>query len=251
MRKEQIFAIVGLPIVMLSVLSCNKENQHKESEDSEPKTILISLPNEDQNLSSKEAKDSKNNYYELSEKRQALNAAQRVVKSEFSTNSTFHPDGTIIEETQVPGRYKILQEFECKPDYSNNLVYRIWVQNFEGTWEYGNLGIEERGTGRRLFSKNGNMKQREQENISKQETIRDSGIEHTIIKRNIPNYVVIYTPQRLSKSQLKELYNKYKDEYQIIQFTKSSNPDDDEYLAIQYGMVYDHDKNQVVKLSEW
>ncbi|MDE7356072.1 MAG: hypothetical protein K2N21_04800, partial [Rikenellaceae bacterium] len=76
-------------------------------------------------------------------------------------------------------------------------------------------------------------------------------VDYTIIKRNAPNYVRVYTAQRLTRDDVLTVYNQLKDTYQIIQFSTSSNPDDDEYMAIQYGSVYEHDKNKITKLAEY
>ena len=38
----------------------------------------------------------------------ALIMAQRFIRQEFASNAEFEEEGTIVEETNVPGRFKVL-----------------------------------------------------------------------------------------------------------------------------------------------
>lgn len=189
--------------------------------------------------------------FALSEKQEALKAAQGFISLIFAPDAKFHTKGVIIEETEVKSRYKILQEFESKSNYDDNLVYRIWVQKFGDEWEYGNVGVEIRHVGTCLYSGNGNMKARESSVMTKIETGREGNIEYSIVKKSKPNYVIIYTPTKLKKDDLKKLYNHFKNDYESIRFTINKNPDENDYFCIQYGLVFDYDKDEVLKLANW
>lgn len=91
----------------------------------------------------------------------ALTAAHNFIRETFASNAEFEDEGTIIEPTGVPGRFKVLQKFTAEGHPSNwtQFIYRIWVQKFDDGWEFGNLAVES-VTGERVFSANGNMKER-------------------------------------------------------------------------------------------
>ena len=187
----------------------------------------------------------------MPESEQALKAAQSVITYEFALDARFHRDGTIIEPTGVPGRYKIIQEFESEKYDDRHLVYRIWIQKFGDDWEYGNLGVESRVTKKTLLTKNGKMKERERAATYKTESSSVGNINYTVVKQLKPNYVIIFTPTKLKKADLKKLYNHFKNDYESIRFTVNKDPDKKDYFCIQYGMVFDYDKDKITKLAEW
>lgn len=180
----------------------------------------------------------------------AMEAAQKFVRMEFASDAIFQDEGTIVEPTDVAERYKVLQRFDSQQKDGYNFVYRIWVQKFPTGWEYGNLGIERPG-GETVLTTTGRMKELEHLNMTKQEDASAGNVDYTIIKRNAPNYVRVYTANRLTRDDVLTIYNQLKDTYQIVQFTTSRNPDDDEYMAIQYGCVYEHDIDKITKLAEY
>lgn len=180
----------------------------------------------------------------------ALHAAQVVIKKEFANDAAFEPEGTIIEETQVTNRYKILQKFKSDSKSSPYYIYRIWIQKFPSGWEFGNLQIEDY-LSHNVYSSNGKMKAMEQAEMTRTTEGSAGGIDYKIIKRNAPNFALVYTPRRLKKSEILSIYNQLKGEYNQVQFTKSQNPKDDDYLAIDGTYVFEHDKNKVTKLSEY
>lgn len=180
----------------------------------------------------------------------AVEAAQSFIRIAFAPDAIFQSEGTIVEPTDVPERYKILQRFDSEDQDGYNFVYRIWVQKFPTGWEYGNLAIERAG-GETVLNTNGRMKDVERQNMTRQESSSAGDIEFTIIKRNAPNYVRVYTPNRLKRDDVLSVYNKLKNEYEIVQFSTSSNPDDDDYMAIQYGSVYEYDKDKITKLADY
>jgi hypothetical protein len=181
---------------------------------------------------------------------QALAAAQQFVRSQYASDAVFQQSGTIIEETDVPNRYKVLQRFDSNSRDGYNFVYRIWVQKFPSGWEFGNLGIERAG-GETVLTTNGRMKEIERQNMTQQEAASAGSVDYTIIKRNAPNYVRVYTAKRLDRDDVLAIYNQLKNDYEIVQFSTSRNPDDDDYMAIQYGSVYEHDKNKITKLADY
>lgn len=180
----------------------------------------------------------------------AMEAAQKFVRMEFASDAIFQDEGTIVEPTDVAERYKVLQRFDSQQKDGYNFVYRIWVQKFPTGWEYGNLGIERAG-GETVLTTTGRMKELEHLNMTKQEDASAGNVDYTIIKRNAPNYVKVYTANRLTRDDVLTIYDQLKDTYQIVQFTTSRNPDDDEYMAIQYGSVYEHDIDKITKLAEY
>lgn len=180
----------------------------------------------------------------------AMEAAQKFVRMEFASDAIFQDEGTIVEPTDVAERYKVLQRFDSQQKDGYNFVYRIWVQKFPTGWEYGNLGIERAG-GETVLTTTGRMKELEHLNMTKQEDVSAGNVDYTIIKRNAPNYVKVYTANRLTRDDVLTIYDQLKDTYQIVQFTTSRNPDDDEYMAIQYGSVYEHDIDKITKLAEY
>lgn len=180
----------------------------------------------------------------------AMEAAQKFVRMEFASDAIFQDEGTIVEPTDVAERYKVLQRFDSQQKDGYNFVYRIWVQKFPTGWEYGNLGIERAG-GETVLTTTGRMKELEHLNMTKQEDASAGNVDYTIIKRNAPNYVRVYTANRLTRDDVLTIYNQLKDTYQIVQFTTSRNPEDDEYMAIQYGSVYEHDIDKITKLAEY
>lgn len=179
----------------------------------------------------------------------AVEAAQDFIRIDFATDAVFQSEGTTVEPTYVPDRYKVSQHFDSEVRGGYNFVYRIWVQKFPTGWEYGNLTIESAG-GNNVLTTNGRMKDMERQNSTCQETTSSGDVDFTIIKRNAPNYVKVYTPKRLKRDDVLTVYNQLKDEYEVVQFSTSSNPDDD-YMAIQYGSVYEHDINKITKLAEY
>ena len=181
---------------------------------------------------------------------QALAAAQQFVRAQYASDAVFHQSGTIIEPTDVANRYKILQRVDSDSRDGYNFVYRIWVQKFPSGWEFGNLGIERAG-GESVLTTNGRMKEVEQQNMTRPESVSVGSVDYTIIKRNAPNYVRVYTSKRLDRDDVLSVYNQLKSDYEIVQFSTSRNPDDDDYMAIQYGSVYEYDKDKITKLADY
>lgn len=183
------------------------------------------------------------------EQTEALYEAQKYIRLEFAADASFQGDAS-IEETNVSHRYKIMQRFDSNEKDGYNFVYRIWVQKFPTGWEYGNLAIEN-ASGNRLLTINGHMKEYEQREMNKVEQGTASGVDYEIIKRNAPNYVLVYTPSRLERDDILAVYNNLKAEYQSVKFTKNRNPDADDYLEIQSGMVFEFDIDKITSLSKY
>ena len=181
---------------------------------------------------------------------QALTAAQKFIRAQYASDAVFQQSGTIVEPTDVANRYKVMQRFDSDSRDGYNFVYRIWVQKFPSGWEFGNLGIERAG-GERVLTTNGRMKVIERQNMTRQEDVSIGSVDYTIIKRYAPNYVRVYTAKRLGRDDVLAIYNQLKNDYEIVQFSTSRNPDDDDYMAIQYGSVYEHDKDKITKLADY
>ncbi len=184
------------------------------------------------------------------EEKEALAAAQDFVRTQFAFDAVFKDNGTLILPTEVNGRYKVLQRFDSEFNDGSNYVYRIWVQKFPSGWEYGNLGIEDAGA-HSVHISNGRMKELEKEYMTLKEEKTVGSVNYTIIKRNAPNYVRVYTQKRLTRDDILSIYNELKNTYDIVQYSTSSNPDDDDYMAIQSGYVFEHDIDKITKLADY
>lgn len=227
--KKLLFILAGLAGLLICIIVANQESSN-DSSIKEERVNIFEAPK--------------------SEKYQALDAAQSFVLKEFP-DAKFIEDGTIIEETSVDGRYKILQTFESELGAYSKYVYRIWLQRFDDNWEYGNFGIEAKYSGERILTKNGRMKELERSKIYEQSDGSLEGIDYTIIKRNKPGYILIYTKSKLKKQDLKVLYEHYKNEYESVHYTIDKNPDNPDYFCVQDNLVFDFDKNEVYKFSDW
>ncbi len=177
----------------------------------------------------------------------ALAAAQNFIREKFAPYAAFQASNVIIEPTSVDNRFKIIQWF-----YTNNksFVYRIYVQKFPTGWEYGLLTIEREGVGV-VYNSNGQMKSKEYEESTQTESRSASGVPYTIILRKGKNVVRVYTPSRLGRDEILKIYNDLKDQYEQVQFSQSSDPNDDEYLAILSGMVIEFDTDKTTILTEY
>lgn len=182
----------------------------------------------------------------------AIIAAQRFIRDKFASNAEFEDEGTIVEETSVPGRFKVLQKFTAEDHPSNwtKFIYRIWVQRFDdGSWEFGNLGVES-VTGEKVFSTEGNMKEREQgEGVGDNLTV--AGISFKIAEKK-PDAIRIYTPKKLSMAQLRDVTKELMNQYSTIQYaTDAKHERGDEYASWTGGIFCDMDNNEVLSKEKF
>lgn len=229
MKKTLFFTFAALLGLLISIIVASQESTQDSTQKQEFSTKFESYS---------------------SEKNQALDAAQSFVLREFP-DAKFFEDGTIIEETTVDGRYKILQSFESELGAYTKYVYRIWVQKFDGNWEYGNFGIEARYSGAKILTKNGRMKELEKNKMYEQTSSSLEGIDYTIIKNNKPYNILIYTKSKLNKQQIKSLYNCFKNDYESVHYTINKNPDSPDYFCVQDDLVFDFDKDEIYKFADW
>lgn len=186
-----------------------------------------------------------------SSKSGAIYAAQRFIRDKFASNAEFVDEGTIVEETSVPGRYKVLQKFTAEDHPSNwsTFIYRIWVQKFEDGWEFGNLGVES-VTGERVFTTNGNMKEREQ-NDGVGDNLTVAGISFKIAEKK-PDAIRIYTPKKLSRAQLRAVTKELMNQYSTIQFAIDAKHErGDEYASWNGGLFFDYDKDEIIRKDKF
>ncbi len=186
-------------------------------------------------------------YRDNSTESEALSMAQNFIREEFASNAEFEDEGTIDEETSVPGRFKVLQKFTAEDHPSNwtKFVYRIWVQRFDdGTWEFGNLQIESI-TGEHVFTTNGRMKERERsEGVG--DTLTAAGISFKIAEKQ-SEAIRIYTPEKLSRDQLRQVTKELMSQYSHIQFaTDAKHERGDEYATWSDPYFCDMDNNEVL-----
>lgn len=187
-----------------------------------------------------------------SAKYEVIIAAQKFVRAEFASNANFEDEGTIVEETAVPGRYKVLQKFSAEDHPSNwtHFVYRIWVQRFDdGSWEFGNLGVESI-TGENVLTTNGNMKKRERSNgVGSKLTV--AGIEFTVAEQS-PTAIRIYTKSKLSSKKMRDVVKELVDKYDVIQFaTDAKHERGDEYATWSNGYFCNFVTNEVLSRDEF
>ncbi len=181
----------------------------------------------------------------------AVYAAQRFIREEFASNAEFVDEGTIVEETSVTGRYKVLQKFTAENHPSNwtSFIYRIWVQKFEDGWEFGNLGVES-VTGERVFTTNGNMKERGQ-NDGVGDSLTVAGISFKIAEKS-PDAIRIYTPKKLSRAQLRAVTKELMNQYSTIQFAiVAKHERGDEYASWSGGLFFDYDKDEIIRKDKF
>ncbi len=177
----------------------------------------------------------------------AIDAAQTFIKQEFASNAEFEDEGTIVDETSVSGRFKVLQKFSAEDHPSNwtKFIYRIYVQRFDdGTWEFGNMEVESI-TGERVFTTHGNMKEREQtDGVGDNLTV--AGINFKVAEKK-PDAIRIYTPKKLSRSQLRAVTKGLMNQYSTIQFaTDAKHERGDEYASWTGGLFCDLETNEVL-----
>lgn len=185
----------------------------------------------------------------------ALRYAMNVIRSEYNEMTRFAGEPQQIEETEVPDRFKINGQFILLNRGSEVLCYySIYVQKFPESWEYGTLLIgpaPEPTLSSAQFTAKGKMKSMEQSEMTRQTSGKAENVDYTIIKKNAPNYVFVYTPKRLSRDEVMTVYNQLKDQYESVKFTKVNNPDADDYLCIQYGMVFEYDIDKITKIADY
>lgn len=180
----------------------------------------------------------------------ALEAAQAVVREKYASDAEFDNEKLKVEKTEVRNRFKVVQRFDSDIRDGRFFVYRIWVQKFGSEWEYGTLEIEDVSGNKVHFSK-GEMKERELDEMLSPKTGSTGNVDYIIIKQNEPNYVRVYTPERLSRDEVLEIYNQLKNKYETIYYSKSTDPDDEEYMTILNGLVCEHDIDKVTKLADY
>lgn len=183
---------------------------------------------------------------------EAVISAQRFIRENFAHNAEFEDEGTIVEETSVAGRYKVLQKFSAENHPSNwsKFVYRIFVQRFDdGTWEFGNLDIESI-TGGKVLTTSGNMKKREQtDGIGDNLTV--AGINFKIAEKK-PDAIRIYTTKKLTRSQLRDATKELMNQYSTILYaTEAKHERGDEYASWTSGIFCDMDKNEVLSKEKF
>lgn len=234
MRKisNYIYSII-LCLSFLGVIGCTGNSSNKSR-----------LTHEVGNSISREVEEIGNSQTS-SGKSGAINAAQSFIREEFAYNAEFMDEGTIVEKTSVPGRYKVIQKFTAENHPSNwsTFIYRIWVQKFEDGWEFGNLGVES-VTGERVFTTNGNMKEREQ-NDGVGDKITVAGISFKIAEKK-PDAIRIYTPKKLSRAQLRDVTKELMDKYSTIQFATDAKHERGDEYASWTGIFCDFDTNEVI-----
>lgn len=184
----------------------------------------------------------------------ALYYAQRVIKDKVSYNVTFENGKQQIEETSTSGRFKILQPYTYN---HQEFIYKVYVQQYESEWYYGNLQIEERNSGVNVLFEKGNLKAKEQAEINKEVNCSSSeGVKYTVKFKNEDVHVIsILTDGKLSKEQVKSIFHDLSSSYSTINvFDKNDNSDKD-YVTLLGNTVFDFYTNTGddygVKLEEW
>lgn len=237
---KQFLIFIGMTLAVL-MTSCIHKRQSTEPAGDNVDSIAI---NEETSLDDTEP-------VIFSYDEEAIEAAKRFVTNEYANDAEFIDYDVKVNSTGVLHRYKILQRFSSESK-GGDFVYRIWVQKFRGGWEYGTLEIEgyKNGIGRVHTSK-GRMKEMEERENNKKEDHKAGSVEYTIILRKAPHVVRVYTPKRLKRDDVLAIYNDLKDKYQIVQYSQSENPKDDDYLSIDGTYVFEYDIDKITKIAEY
>lgn len=189
-----------------------------------------------------------NKILDISDERQcALEAAYNIIATKFVPAQT-RVGTPIIEETSVPHRFKVEHVFKFG---SQEYWFRMYIQNFGDKWEYGLLEIETYPEGKRMITTEGDMKKIEQSLLYVDQQKHDASFNYKITKQRSPNYVTFYTDKKLNRKNILELYDLYKDQYEIMYFTDNPDPDMEEYLTISGGCVFDYRNGSIKKIQDY
>lgn len=176
---------------------------------------------------------------------------EAMIRNVYDSSALFEEKDQKISETPVAGRFKITGVFIT--DKGNREYYEIHVQKFD-SWEYGTLIISSNpnpSLTNASFVANGKMKEMEQRMMSKKEDGKIGNINYTIIKRNAPNYVTIYTPKRLTPREVKAVYDEFRNTYESILLTDENNPDSYEYIRIDKETIWDFTKGTATNIKNY
>lgn len=187
--------------------------------------------------------------------RRASIMAQSYVKSNFAADANFRDlDYRGEESPVVANRYKVLQKFTATVDgREQDFIYRIWIQYYGGEWEdknnwdYGELTIENVGTGRQ-WRYDGGMKAKEKVTSGKSNV---GGTEYSIVEAVAPNYIRICTPKRLKDSEIRTIATELGRQYDSIFFcTNDKKSRGEEYVNVQGDIVFDYRGGGIKNLDE-
>lgn len=180
-----------------------------------------------------------------------LSFTETTIREVYDSSAQFEEKDQYIIETPVAGRFKINGVFTTKK--GKRKYYEIYVQKFD-SWEYGTLIISS-NTSPSLtnasFVSNGKMKEAEQMMMNKKEDGKIGNINYTVIKRNAPNYVTIYTPKKLTPKEVKVVYDEFRNTYESILLTDDNDPDSYEYIRIDNETVWDFTKGSATKIKDY
>lgn len=181
-----------------------------------------------------------------------LSYAESTISNLYDSSAKFDEKDQTIETTPVEGRFKITGSF-TRGDGPKE-YYEIYVQKFDEQWEFGTLIIspdQNPNLSNASFVSTGKMKEMEQAQMNKQEEGTLGNIQYTIIKRNAPNYITIYTPKKLTPQEVKAVYNEFKDSYESILLTDKNDPDSNEYIRIDRQTVWDFTKGTTTNINNY
>lgn len=169
---------------------------------------------------------------------EALNESQRIIVEEFAKDAKFG-DCPKVLPTSRENMFKVHMFFtsEIKGGWYR---YRMFLENLNGKWLQGKTNIEDK-SGKIIFIDEGDIKTPYE--------AEDFHIIHT--RMNHPNFIKLYTEFRLSRDEVIKVYDIFKESYNIVQMSVGMTPEDEEYLSIQDGVVYEFDKNKTTKLKDF
>lgn len=182
--------------------------------------------------------------------------AQDIIKDKFCNDCEFDTYDIRGEECEVKDRYKVLQQFiSSKYGYSQQYVYKIYIQYYGGdwadvnNWDYGQLVIENVSTGKQEYF-HGTMKERENVVYGNENVVEISGLKFDVVEKN-NNFIRLANDNKLNRNQLKSAILELKDKYKSIYFCVKPNVDrGKEYAAFTFNTFYDYDSNEVISFND-
>ena len=183
-------------------------------------------------------------------------AAQYNVKLEFGGECKFIPD-IQGEETQVPGRFKVLQKFTTTRygayETPQEFVYKIFIE-FKGEdatspydWDFTELIVENCSTGEQKIYKHGTN---QQDIDIEHRQVRFGGVMFTVVEET-PEYLRVTTPKQLSHAKLKAVAKEMKPLFSSVFFHVEGQTDrGNEYAAIQGNNLFDYNNTESISAIE-
>lgn len=178
-----------------------------------------------------------------------IKEVMEIIREEYNQITRFVNEPQVIEQTNVPGRIKIIGKFllidrgEEIPTY-----YSIYLQKINNKWEYGTLLISKSQNptlSNAFVVRKGRMKE-----VAENEGIGDKiiagGFEFIIAEKK-PTAIRVYTDSKLSNNELKVAIKDLMNIYDPIMFaTTDKHNRGDEYASWSGGIFFNFDNDEII-----